>query len=1390
MHVKSMSTLFRLAFSALLCIAGNLNGAAARAEESVEQGATDFGFIGLHGGVFTELEKHAHPLHLRLKYFNDAEIAEKSCDLATVDVLFLQHIREEDRDAYRELLTDAQKRKPSLKIIPFQESSAPFLQQLDPNLKIEDGSGPVQYYGSTSENLRRLLIYAAATYLGRDLNIEPPEETQLAGFYHPDHEGMIETAAELETWLASRADKQPAAAPRIAVAVHSAHLTFQQPQVVDALIREGEKQGAVTIAIVDGGNPDYEKELTAFKPDAMIHTCHSSEPASLRAKLDVPHLHSIFIRKQSIDDWRKSVDGLSSSEMAFHIIGQELLGAIEPHVAAGTKSASGGAEAFEPIPEQVDRLIARTRSFAALRHTPQKEKRIAVIYYDREMGKGELMRGSATGMHMNAPRSLVSVLHRMRDDGYSMKSVPENEKELLEALIDRGRLIGVWAPQELDRVVRHGSPVLVPSDVYAKWYEERVPEDRKKQMEEKWGPPPGKFMVWKDPQANKEYIVIPRIDLGNVILLPQPLRGELHGVDANNQAHDKATTPPHNYIATYFWLENEFKANALVHFGTHGSEFALPGKPNGLSQRDWCNIIMGTMPNFNPWIIENMVESSPVRRRVYGTLISHLPPPIVDAGLSDDLANLHESVDKWSMLEDGALKEKFREEITRQTVQSRLDHDLSLQVPDDGKLAPADIVKVSDYLHDLQEEVIPTSLHVFGEPPRDDLLVPYMVTILRAPFLEALENLLKTGEHDSHEVEHSVRPQAEQILTLLLRENASPEQAVNFVAGRDVGPLPETIDKGLKLAKSLHRDFADTGNEINNLMKGLKGGFVPPGSGNSPIRNPNAVPTGRNMYLLNPEEVPTRPSWELGKKLAEELIARHEKEHGEFPTKIGFDLRSSATFRDYGVMEAQILYLMGVEPVWDDRQLVNDVRLIPREELGRPRIDVFIAAGSWYESNLPSRLNLWDKAVQLVAAADEDDNPMFKNRQLIEKSLVDAGVAPERAALLSSGRIFGLAPGRENGGFLGYKVARSGDWDDRTDIAKEYLASHKHVYTKGAWGEKAPELYDAAIQGTHTVVRSWSDHMTGPLASKYMWLHGGSLSLAVEQMTGKRPDYVFSDVRDPDDAGMIDAEDALQQEYRVRLFNRKWLEGMMKEGYAGADVMRVMVSNSFGWEVMHPGSVGDENWQQMKEVLVDDSRHLNLKPWFEQNNPFAYQDSLAVMLSAVEKGYWNADASTVQQLAAEYASSVARHGMSGHMTSGGNQKLDTLVRKQLAEFTDPKMTDVMIRYVERVKSQVVPTSLDAAPAVAASGPPQPAPVASPPPAESANANATNATTPSQVVTGQKLESVPQPPTKENDASEQPKGNAQVANHTSKIVLAAAALVAIVFLSGFMRQRRF
>jgi cobaltochelatase CobN len=286
------------------------------------------------------------------------------------------------------LFLDAKKKNPHLVIIAFQSSTIELFSSLGIGEVLTDDKVAGQYYGNSNENLRRLLLYTGKTYLQRDWKIEPPEDANVEGFYHPDHAGeFFGTAEELLLWLRKEKKILPTQ-PRLLVAVHGTHLVFQQPKVVDALIREAERQGAVAAAVVDGRSGNYKTEAKLFGPSAIIHTCHSMDQLDFRLDLDVPHLHSIFIRKQSIEQWQQSVDGLSSSELAFHVIGQELLGAIEPQVAGGTIHGNGSSEEIVPIPDRVEHLIGRALSLAKLRSTEPPLKKIAIVYYDREMGKG------------------------------------------------------------------------------------------------------------------------------------------------------------------------------------------------------------------------------------------------------------------------------------------------------------------------------------------------------------------------------------------------------------------------------------------------------------------------------------------------------------------------------------------------------------------------------------------------------------------------------------------------------------------------------------------------------------------------------------------------------------------------------------------------------------------------------------------------------------------------------------------------------------------------------------------------------------------------------------------------------------------------------------------
>ena len=1274
-----------------------------------------FGFVGLHGGVFDALQEYAPALDLQLTYFADEDVRRDGFGFDGVDVVFLQHLRAEDKDRYVERLTAAKTQNPRFAALTCSPLPGALLSELVQNGIVVDDPEVHRYYGSTKENLRRLLAYAAIRYGGRAGDVEPPLDELPPLVFHPDHpEGFPDVPAFLE-WAAARGAKDPQQG-RVLIVAHPFHLAFQQSQVVEALVRECERRGLLAVCITDG-TPGWEERERAFRPDVVVHTCHGSESVALREELGAPHVSSLYTKSGAMEEYLRDPEkGLAAGELQHQVVSQELLGTVEPLFVGATPRGGGSEEAVVPVPERVEHLAARVEALIRLRKTPAAQKKIAIVYYDRSMGKSELMRGTASGMFLNAPRSLLRVLKRLGDEGYALDHPPESEDDLLARMKDHGRQVGVWAPDVLDALASSGQAVLVPAETYRAWFETKVPEAQREQVIKQWGLPPGKFMVWN--RDGQDFIVIPRVDLGHVILLPQPLRGEAQTVTAlSAQTHDKLTPPPHNYLATYFWLQEGFRADAMVHFGTHGSEFLLPGKPDGLVAGDWCDIVVGALPNVGLWIVNNVGESTPLRRRSYATIVDHLTPPLVEAELSDELKNLQGDVQKWATLEDGALRDKFLEAVGRQMRDLHLDRDLHVDLSGERRPTPGEMEQLSGYLEAIANERMPASLHVLGEIPPRELLTPYLLRCAGHAFLDGYRALLPAPAGSEAPSESAARKQAEEALDAVLLRNLTPLEALRAQGCAVADALPKVVQDGFDLMAQLDADYRKTGQEIDHLAGALAGRFVPPGPANSPDRNPGSVPTGRDMFVVNPEEIPTPQSWEIGTRLIDEVLRTQLAQKGRYPDKIAFSLNSFSSYRDYGVIESQIFYLLGVRPVWDAKRLVQDVEVIPASELGRPRIDVFLSARSYYRDQLPTRMHLIDQAIRRIADLDEPDNRVRENSLRVETELVQRGLEPARARLLSRARMFGSPPGQNGSAWYYYLAEKTGEWNDRADLMRTYLEQSQYVYTEDAWGENAPEAYERNIQGAEMVIRSWADTVSSPLANKYTWYIDGSLAQAIKHLTGKEPEFFLADVRDADQVRMVRAEDALATDFRVRLFNRKWIEGMMKEGYAGADQVAVHVSNMLGWEIMREHSVSAENWQEVVDVYVRDRKNLRIREWFDQNNPQAFQGMTQVLLETVRKGYWSPDAATVREIAEAHARSVVRYGKNSGIRGGGNAAFQKFIQGVLDVPGDARAQALLAEY-RATRTAAAPTA-------------EPAPAAPAPE--------------TRTVTGHKLEPVPAAP---------------------------------------------
>jgi cobaltochelatase CobN len=911
---------------------------------------------------------------------------------------------------------------------------------------------------------------------------------------------------------------------------------------------------------------------------------------------------------------------------------QELNGTIEPIVVGGLQVNTAGFRLHEPISERIAHLAERAWSWVALRRSANADKRLAIVYYNKYLGQGDLVRGSPTGAFLDGPESLVRFLPRLRERGFTVDRLPGTAAELLGWLKERGRNLAPWAQGDLERMADLPGMVLVPAPRYRAWYENRLDAAQRAAVEARFGPPPGRMMVVR--RNGVDHIVVPTVRLGDVILLPQPERGESQD---DSLLHSRDVPPPHHYLATHWWLQEEFKASALLMWGTHGSLELLPGKEAGLSSRDWSDICLGRMPVVYPWIMDNLGEATLARRRAYAVLVDHLPPLAQKSALADDLDRIHGDIHKFSTLEDGLLRQEFRKRISAAARAARLPGVPAGSGPfDDAAIAAAD-----GWLHRQLDEATPTSLHVLGQAPGDREVIDPLVASLRRPFLERLAALVPPPS-DLPATEHSRWLQRNGRL-IIERSALGAEEP------------PVELAQDVARARDLLARLRQSDREIAAILEALEGRFVRPGPGPDPVRNPASAPGGRNLYGLNPEEIPTRPSWTVAVQLIDQLLATKR------PAKVGIDLNGMETMRDFGVNEAQVLYLLGVRPLWDHNGLAVDVELIPRAELTHPRVDVFVAMGGQYKENFPSRVRLLDKAVRLAAAAEEADNGVRAGTVRQRDALRARGLPPADAEALSVARIFGTKPGNMSGTNILHLIPRSGAWEGEDEVASVYLDSMSYAYTGERWGERIDGLYAAAIQDTDTLIRVWASNMTSQLSNHHAYEYLGGLSMAVRALTGKEPEAFIADVRDPDGARLRRFEEVLESNLRSELLNRQWLAGMKAHDYAGAGHIAELVKNTLGWSVTRPASVDARVWDEIHQVVVRDSYDLDLERWFERQNPAALQEIAATMLEAARKGHWKPDTAVLRELAELYARLTIAHGAATGIVGGGNRQLDQQV---------------------------------------------------------------------------------------------------------------------------------
>ena len=472
----------------------------------------------------------------------------------------------------------------------------------------------------------------------------------------------------------------------------------------------------------------------------------------------------------------------------------------------------------------------------------------------------------------------------------------------------------------------------------------------------------------------------------------------------------------------------------------------------------------------------------------------------------------------------------------------------------------------------------------------------------------------------------------------------------------------------VRSVKQYEKDLASsTAKEMTAIMTGLEGGYIAPSSGGDPITNPATVPTGRNLFSIDAEKTPSPEAWKVGVDLAKSLLDNHREKHKTFPRKVSFTLWPGDFIATEGAMVAQIFYLLGVEPVRDPFKRVVDIRLIPEAELGRPRIDVVVQTAGQFRDLAASRMFLINKAVKLATeAVDTDSNYVKEGVLAAELYMKDKGLSPKQAREWSTQRVFGGVNGIYGTNIMGM-VEKGNGWEDEQEVADTYLNNMGAIYDEGNnWGAFQEGVFEAALQNTEVVVQPRESNTWGGLSLDHVYEFMGGLSLAVRSVTGNDPDAYFNDFRNPVKANVQGLEEALWVEARSTLLNPKYIEEYMKGGATSAETFAETFRNTYGWNVMKPNAIDDALWNNLHEVYINDKLDINVKAFFERENPYALQEMTAVMLETIRKGYWEASADQIHSLTEMHTELISQHqaGCSGFVCD--NDKLQAFITENLS----------------------------------------------------------------------------------------------------------------------------
>ncbi|MBD2202387.1 magnesium chelatase subunit H [Calothrix sp. FACHB-1219] len=1124
-----------------------------------------------------------------------------------------------------------------------------------------------QYWlGGSPENLENFLLMLTDKYVLKGVDkanlpstkYEAPVVYPDLGIWHPLAPSMFEDVREYLNWYTARKDisknlKDPLA-PCVGLVLQRTHLVTGDDAHYVAIVQEIESLGAKVLPVFAGGL-DFSKPVDAYfyEPttntplvDAVISLtgfalvggpARQDHPKAIDAlkRLNRPYMVALPLVFQTTEEWMDSDLGLHPIQVALQIAIPELDGAIEPIILSGRDGATGKAIALQ---DRVEVVAKRALKWANLRRKPKLDKKVAITVFSFPPDKGNV----GTAAYLDVFGSIYEVMKALKNNGYDLPELPESAEALMQEVIHDAQ--AQYASPELNIAYKMSVPE----------YEALTPYSQR--LEENWGPPPGHL------NSDGQNLLIYGKHFGNVFIGVQPTFG--YEGDPMRLLFSRSASPHHGFAAYYTYLEQVWQADAVLHFGTHGSLEFMPGKQMGMSGDCYPDQLIGTIPNLYYYAANNPSEATIAKRRSYAETISYLTPPAENAGLYKGLKELSELIASYQTLKDTGRGIPIVNSIMDKCRMVNLDKDIDLPETDAKDMTEDErdniVGSVYRKLMEIESRLLPCGLHIIGKPPTAEEAIATLVNIAsldrQEEGLQGLPGIIANsiGRNIDDIYQNNDRGILEDVQLLqditlatraavsaLVKEQTDAEGRVSLVSRLNFfnmgkkEPWVESLHQAgytkvdnaaLKplfeyLEFCLQQVCAD--NELGGLLKGLEGEYILPGPGGDPIRNPDVLPTGKNIHALDPQSIPTTAAVQSAKIVVDRLLARNKAENdGKWPETIACVLWGTDNIKTYGESLAQIMWMVGVRPVPDALGRVNKLELIPLEELGRPRIDVVINCSGVFRDLFINQMNLLDQAVKMAAEVDEPLEMNFVRKHALQQA-EEMGINLRQAAT----RVFSNASGSYSSN-INLAVENS-TWDSEAELQEMYLNRKSFAFNSDNPGmmDESRKIFESTLKTADATFQNLDSSEISLTDVSHYFDSDPTKLVASLRGDGKTPASYIADTTTAN-AQVRTLSETVRLDARTKLLNPKWYEGMLSHGYEGVRELSKRLVNTMGWSAT-AGAVDNWIYEDTNETFIKDEemqkRLMNL-------NPHSFRKVVSTLLEVNGRGYWETSEENLNRL--------------------------------------------------------------------------------------------------------------------------------------------------------------